>query len=745
MIMPDHDDYLRQYGGRLLEMGYDIVPIYPGTKYPKGLPNWQHTRATPGDIESWLAGGFARGGAGVLTEHFPAVDIDVLDPVLAARLVDWCHQNIGWAPRRVGRAPKVLLPYRTDTPFPKLASRRFIDPAGEIHKVEILGRGGQFVAYATHPDTGLPYQWPDADELVDLPAEQLPAISADQARALIVFFESLVPESWTPVSDRAEGVAAGGGDVWSHAKPPLDITAEQAETALAALDPDMRMVEWVKVGMACHHQFAGAETGFGLWNAWSAQGVKYDAQEMRVRWRSFAADLRSTNPTTFATILKWSKDAGVLIGKRKPAPGTPLGEFLERYVFIEVGNRVCDLTKGPHVGVTRIEEFRNATANVRHDVPAPTDKDPDKTKVVPVHSSWLINAGRLTAQGTEYVPAKGTLFEEHGLLWVNECHMPAFPAGAGSTGVFHDHMAYLFPVDAEREWFIDWMAFNVQRPEQRCKVTPLHVARPHGTGRGWVVELMQKLLGSWNCTKTKMAVLCGEGSSGAFQDYLHRTLFCAIEEVREGHQRFAVSDRIRDVLTENTLEVNRKYGTKQTQRVYTNFFFMTNHPDALVLKQEDRRVNVFSGPDAPRGADYYTRLYGWLEAEDGVAALHVELMARDLSTFNWHRAMETEARRAMIDNNRTPTETLFHELLESPPAPAMTFRQVVAALVALDGGDAFTAEVDETQVVKLLQHHAVQARKMKIEGQTIRPWTFDRSVLNDSGKIRAAVESISSP
>lgn len=61
---------------------------------------------------------------------------------------------------------------------------------------------------------------------------------------------------------------------------------------------------------------------------------------------------------------------------------------------------------------------------------------------------------------------------------------------------------------------------------RRCKVTPLHISIAHGTGRGWIVELMSKLLGQWNCTKTKMSTLCGEGDGGAFQDYLDKSLFC---------------------------------------------------------------------------------------------------------------------------------------------------------------------------------------------------------------------------
>lgn len=300
----------------------------------------------------------------------------------------------------------------------------------------------------------------------------------------------------------------------------------------------------------------------------------------------------------------------------------------------------------------------------------------------------------------------------------------------------------LFPVERERQWFIDWIAFNIQYPGRRSKVTPLHISIAHGTGRGWIVELMGKLLGQWNCTKTKMGTLCGEGNGGAFTDFLNKSLFCAVEEVREGGRRFAVSDKTRDLLTENHLEVNVKHGSKRTQPVFTNFFFMSNHPDALVLTDQDRRINVFSGPDKAMDRHYYITLYEWLETE-GVAALHQELMRRDLSGFDWQHSMRTPARMQMISNNHTETETLFHELMADPPFPAMTFTQIVREMAKLSEKDAFETDIDEGQLTKLLQHHAQQAGRIKIggrNGKAVRPWALNADIKQDTNAIRKAVE-----
>ena len=46
------------------------------------------------------------------------------------------------------------------------------------------GLGQQFVAYAIHPATGRPYDWPE-EQLADIDLERLPIITEEQARAVL--------------------------------------------------------------------------------------------------------------------------------------------------------------------------------------------------------------------------------------------------------------------------------------------------------------------------------------------------------------------------------------------------------------------------------------------------------------------------------------------------------------------------------------------------------------------------------
>lgn len=709
--------HLSEYGPALLARGYSIVPIAPGTKYPRGIDDWQTIEATQKHLDAWITNGFAQGGVGVLTKNTPAVDIDVYDPAITQKLVDFCALQMGADVQRVGQAPKTLLVYRCETPFSKRTSTAYEDEEGRTHRIEVLGDGQQFVAYGTHKDTGCDYAF-TAGDLATTDPDELPLLDHEDVDALFAYFDTLAREAgWAQKHE--EKKAAPRGDVLSNAKPPLDISVAKIRDVLDLVaDRADDYGDWTACGMALYHQFDGDHEGLALWDAWSAHSAKYREGDCAKKWPSFQANLKFTRPKTFATVLGWAKD----VPEREKPPRSPVGTFLDRYVFIESGNLVADLTKPPHCAVTKLEEFRNATANVRHEVPAPTKADPDKTKWEPVHKAWLCHEARKSAQGVAYHPKKPFFFRDDAhdtIQWVNEFFMPSFREVAdpqAHLGVFFEHMAYLFVEEGERETFIDWMAFNLQFPERRCKWTPLHVSRAHGTGRGWVVEVLGRLLGHHNCTKTKMATLAGEGSSGGFNDYLNKSLLCSVEEVREGTKRFGVSDKIRDILTENHLQVNVKYGGMKTQEVFTNFFFMSNHPDALVLGEEDRRINVFSGPDEPRELPYYERLYGWAEGGAGVAALHAWLMARDLSRFNWARSTDTPGRQRMIENNRTETEQAFIDFMEDPPFSVMTADKIMAVMVERSE-DPMSSDLDMAQLRKLLQHKATPLGQIRLGGK----------------------------
>lgn len=183
------------FGRALLSNGYLIIPIKQGHKRP-ALDNWQTARLGVGDLQR-----YPNSGIGILcgqgAQPIVAIDIDTTDAALAQRFVEWCQKHLGVTCERVGFAPKILLAYRAESEgWGKATGAWFDDLAGGKHRLEILGKGQQFVAYHIHPDTGLPYEWVDLfGGLEAMRAGDLPIITEAQVEEALQVFEQMAEEA----------------------------------------------------------------------------------------------------------------------------------------------------------------------------------------------------------------------------------------------------------------------------------------------------------------------------------------------------------------------------------------------------------------------------------------------------------------------------------------------------------------------------------------------------------------------
>ena len=95
-------------------------------------------------------------------------------------------------------------------------------------------------------------------------------------------------------------------------EPKIGLTISQMEELVSVLDPDMPREDWIKVAMGLSHETDGDDTGFYIFNDWSAQGSKYPSEEaLRTQWESFERRKGAGHrQVTMATVLKMAKEAG---------------------------------------------------------------------------------------------------------------------------------------------------------------------------------------------------------------------------------------------------------------------------------------------------------------------------------------------------------------------------------------------------------------------------------------------------
>lgn len=104
-------------------------------------------------------------------------------------------------------------------------------------------------------------------------------------------------------------------DFMAGYEPKLGLTVDEMESYLDVLDPDMGRDDWVRVGMALHHECEGDDTGFDMWNDWSANGGKYPGEEaLREQWDSFTRRMGpGRRQVTMASVIHMTKQRELLL------------------------------------------------------------------------------------------------------------------------------------------------------------------------------------------------------------------------------------------------------------------------------------------------------------------------------------------------------------------------------------------------------------------------------------------------
>lgn len=285
--------------------GYEVLPLKAGEKRPS-ISSWSDMEINATVYKEWLSNGKANGGAGVrLGNGLVALDIDVDSQEMAEHITESAQFELGFAPVRVGRAPRCVLFFRCEQPLTKRKTELY-DPQGNKHAVELLGKGQQVVAYGIHPDTQKPYEWID-DSLLDVALVDLPSVDAD---AIESWFNGLVDvvgefEGW---SFGAETVSHKGDDdllaVFENNAQPLDMSDDDVVDAIGRYNVPTDYDGWFRFLCACYHQSGGSDKGLEwVLNACSKLD-NFDADEIETKWYSGTlANKGDRKPVTFASVL----------------------------------------------------------------------------------------------------------------------------------------------------------------------------------------------------------------------------------------------------------------------------------------------------------------------------------------------------------------------------------------------------------------------------------------------------------
>lgn len=717
-----------------LQHGWKLCVIPPGSKGPTGAAatGWNRRDRAIGDP----AMGPQIAGAGLCHAWSGTCAIDVDDyprarDYLASQGVDL--DALMNAPQAVrinsGRPGRAKLLYALPEPLASVKLGPYEQQSPKTgkpqtyHALELRcatadGLTVQDVLPETiHPETGRPYTWAYGDELIG---------------------------HWSALPELPEAMhalwLAQLGPTREVSGPVAPVGAEFAEieALLASFEPDCSYEEWIRIGMAVHHETQGK--GFALWDAWSAKGEKYKgAADLRAHWASFRAS--TSNPVTLgglraAVVAKPedfpldepSAEAAPDAAPEDMRPRAVIARLLEqRLVFVAGQDAYYDLGSKGGAWLTDRGIRHLFCPHMPTIQTTGKDGEPKATKPDPV-AHLRESKSKIVVDAVGFHPGEGRIYTEDGLRYANAYQpivVQPLPPRPQEIEAFEFLWSRLVDTTFQR-WLLRFYAHALQRPGVKIQTAPVLFSEGTGTGKNTIAKVLPELLFGSRWVRT----MSGNVLGSTFNDVCGETWFLYLEELRTGStkvDRMHTANKLKAWITDSFIEIHPKGRKPYDIRNRIQVTATSNFDDALQLDNNDRRWAVCEVNNKPLSEREATDLYAFLNSERAPGVLRKIFMDAPLDGFKpAGRAPETQGRTAMIRAGLGSWESKIVSMMMRGEEPfhrdLFTLQDLTERLGALGPHTGHALS-------RVLRRHPFHCRPMPPAGQGERLWAWRNALL----------------
>ena len=422
--------------------------------------------------------------------------------------------------------------------------------------------------------------------------------------------------------------------------------------------------QWVEVKCPWAH---GHTTG-GDTAGYSPLGRGADGWEER---RAFKCMHEHDRNRSFSDFRDWAVEQGApLVQGHDPLPW-----IQSRYIYIGDEKKVADMVQRPLGGVWIYD--LEAWSNMHyHRIMVPGNERP-----VLIKNAFLDARDTVIANTYLYVPGSEPLATVRGQQVVNSYIEPRHAETDETPDTFLEHIEFLVPEPVERRCFLDWLAYKFQNPDKRSYACVMVAEDAFGIGRSWVGNIIEKAL-EGHVAKATLSQLIGKGTAADknYNDWAAGCQFLIVDEAkdvsREDFWSAYETFKTRVDTSPVKFRSNAKYGKTKDDTMWFNCLIFTNHSDAMMIPDDDRRIAVFSNPTKRRDDTYYENLHRALDTDHEARRLYWWLMRRDVSRFNSAKPPMTPAKVAMIEASKSPTDEIYEHLIENLKGDLATRKQI---------------------------------------------------------------------
>jgi hypothetical protein len=283
---------------------------------------------------------------------------------------------------------------------------------------------------------------------------------------------------------------------------------------------------------------------------------------------------------------------------------------------------------------------------------------------------WFCSPKRAEYSDIDFVPGGAAIVDNTINLWKGFGVEPV-PGDITLWSAFLDHLFAGDPI--ARRWFEQWVAYPIQYPGAKLTASVVLWSIIQGVGKSMVGETIGKLYG------THFKTISAAELHGSFNGWLSCVQFILGEENSSSDQR-ADSNKLKGLITGNTVFVNEKYQPAYELRNCVNFLFTSNDPCAFHLEDSDRRYFVWEISASRLSDEFYDKFIDWRDNLGGMSALMHHFCTLDLTGFNPKgNALVTAAKLEMIHQSKSELEQWQCEVLADEDSVIAVFGKQVSS------------------------------------------------------------------
>ena len=260
-----------------------------------------------------------------------------------------------------------------------------------------------------------------------------------------------------------------------------------------------------------------------------------------------------------------------------------------------------------------------------------TDEPPEKRLFV---TKWIKDEDMRVCEEVVFDPTLPSGLHSNFNLWTGFTAADLPAVGPENVAdlikpiVKHIHDVITNGVQEHTDWMLDYMASMLQRPNTPTRVA-ISLYGLQGAGKGIIFEWFRLHVLGKHCTF--QTARPEHDLVGQFANGVVNKILVQVDEVKSLHD---YSDKIKDLITNLTVNYEKKGKDTIELNSLANFIFTSNNAKALTVPADDRRFVLFNcSSQYKHNAEYFLALGAHLEREDVSRAFYQHLMSRDLTKY----------------------------------------------------------------------------------------------------------------